>query len=390
LALTLVALPLHALSSVGHAGGPPAESCTGAKLKASGKAAGARVACHAKAAEKEIAADPACLAKADTKLAAAFARAEAEGGCATIGDVGEIDVTLDSSVGAFVAALRPVMTANRCAAAKLKATGKKAKTKLSCHAKATGRGLAVEPACLARAETRFEAAFAKAEARPPCLTTGDAAAVESLVDDLVADAVAGILCGNGVREGSEECDGTEFFEPEVPGGFTPCPGAALPRCLSDCRCCARSVCAVPGFEIQCCPGYYCPPLPPPGPMQFSFCVPIPTTTTTTTLPTACGDSAFPTCGGTCPAGFACEGVSYRENIDQLPSCGGVGCGNGPTQTCTCVAAGSVCGGSCTSSFCSFEIDFAPGECGARQHCAMDVDYFCLKGGLNCPSGCTDD
>src|SRR5262245_22231061 len=157
LALGTVAFPLLVASGIGHAAGTPAQVCAGTKLKATGKAAGAQVVCHAKATQKGIAVDLACLVNADTKLAGAFAKAEEKGGCASIGDAGTIGGLLDSSVGAFVAALRPVADANRCAAAKLKASGKKAKTKLACHAKATARGLAVDPTCLTKAEGRFAA-----------------------------------------------------------------------------------------------------------------------------------------------------------------------------------------------------------------------------------------
>jgi hypothetical protein len=92
----------------------------------------------------------------------------------------------------------------------------------------------------------------------------------------------------------------------------------------------------------------------------------------------------------CPDGFACEGISYRANLDQLPGCGGVGCSNQATTSCECVPAGSVCGGSCSSDICSFDIVFDHGECGAGKHCAMDVDYFCVLPTLSCPVGCVVD
>src|SRR5262245_48130607 len=185
LAAFAVAFPLLVLSGVGHAARTPGQVCAGAKLKATGNAAGARLACHATAARQGVGTDPACLANADSKLSDAFDQAEARGGCVTTDDADDIDVLLDSSVGSLVSALRPASTKSRCAAAKLKATGRKAKTKLRCQAKATGRGVTVDPACLPKAEARFVAVFAKAEARPPCLTTGDAAGIERLVDDLV-------------------------------------------------------------------------------------------------------------------------------------------------------------------------------------------------------------
>src|SRR5262245_22759004 len=222
LVVTAVSLQLLGLSVVGHAAGTAGQVCAAAKLKATAKAASDSVTCHAKATQKGIGADPSCLAKAETRLTDAFAKAEVEGGCVTAGDASAIDALVGSSVGAFVGALRPVADANRCAAAKLKAAGKKAKTKLGCHAKAAKQGGLVDPGCLAKAEERFTAAFGKAEGKPPCLTSGDAAAVEDSVDGLVDDAVSALppatttttttttlptACGNGVIEGDEQCDG---------------------------------------------------------------------------------------------------------------------------------------------------------------------------------------
>jgi len=115
-----------------------------------------------------------------------------------------------------------------------------------------------------------------------------------------------------------------------------------------------------------------------------------TSSTSTTLPTPCGGATYPTCGGMCPDGFTCEGISYRANLDQLPGCGGVGCSNQATTSCECVPVGSVCGGSCSSDICSFDIVFDHGECGGGKHCAMDVDYFCVLPTLSCPVGCVDD
>ena len=107
LALTAVAFQLVAPLGFGHAGGTPGQVCAGAKLKATGKAAAASAGCHARAAKRGVGADAACLAKADAKLAAAFAKAEARGGCVTTGDAEEIGVLLDSSVAAFVGCAPP-------------------------------------------------------------------------------------------------------------------------------------------------------------------------------------------------------------------------------------------------------------------------------------------
>src|SRR6185369_8476563 len=179
-------------AGVGHASGTPAQVCAGAKMKAAGKSAGLKLGCHAKGARRGATVDSACLAKATTKLSDAFTKAESRGGCNTTDDADDVTNRIDSSVGAFVAGLRPTTAANRCAGSKLKATGKKAKAKLGCHATATRKGVAVDPQCLAKAEARFASTFSATEAHGPCLTTGDAGAIESGVDDLVNDVVAAL------------------------------------------------------------------------------------------------------------------------------------------------------------------------------------------------------
>jgi hypothetical protein len=73
-----------------------------------------------------------------------------------------------------------------CAAAKRKAAGKKVDGKLKCVAKATMKGMPVDALCLSKVETKFATAFAKAEAKGGCLTSGDAGAIEASVDACVA------------------------------------------------------------------------------------------------------------------------------------------------------------------------------------------------------------
>jgi hypothetical protein len=407
LRLTLIALALAVpdLPRMGHAAGTPAQVCAGAKLKATAKVAGARVVCHAKAAQKGIAADGACLTNTHTKLVDAFSKAEAKGGCAIQGDAGTMDALLDSSMGAFVAALRPVSDANRCAAAKLKATGKKSKTKLGCHAKAVKQGGTVDPACLSKAEARFVAAFAKAEARPPCLTTGDSVEVEDLVDDLVDGAVAGSpttttsttlgpVCGDGVLDpATESCDGADFasfcdsgrtgcvppgnpnectcclppgvssqiqylccdgqpsfFDVSLQSWTCPtCEGSTFPQCGGNCRPGNGCVSVSEGGEDRC----VCMSSPPPPVIPCD------------------GGSGFPTCDGACPAGqqcgydrdwspfpdFSCACFPVGETPcgdAEYPQCGGVclrnhvcqALGGGGSGSCGCVDATVGCGGSC--------------------------------------------
>ena len=80
----------------------------------------------------------------------------------------------------------------RCAAVKLRAAGHKTQGKLDCEARGALHGGGADPACLARVEAKFAAAWARIEARGGCALTRDVAAVESRVDQLVADLVAAI------------------------------------------------------------------------------------------------------------------------------------------------------------------------------------------------------
>jgi len=74
----------------------------------------------------------------------------------------------------------------KCAAAKQKAAAKKLSGKVKCHGNAIKKEITVDPACLTKAETKFETSFAKAEAKGGCVTTGDVDAIEALIDDTLA------------------------------------------------------------------------------------------------------------------------------------------------------------------------------------------------------------
>ena len=88
--------------------------------------------------------------------------------------------------------------ANQCAASKQKAAAKKLSDKVKCHGVAIKKGVAVDPACLTKAETKFDAAFAKAELKGGCATTGDAAAVEAFIDGVLSDLLAALPGAGGV------------------------------------------------------------------------------------------------------------------------------------------------------------------------------------------------
>ncbi|MEO7435132.1 MAG: hypothetical protein ABI080_06550, partial [Candidatus Binatia bacterium] len=191
-----------AASSTAAAATTPARRCAAAKLKASGLTAAGLLGCHASAVKRAGAVDAGCLAKSHGKLTSAFTRAEAKGGCATTGDVGDVTVTLDDFVADVATALADGGTVDgrKCAALKLKATGKKTSTKLGCHARAVTKLAAVDPTCLEKAETKFMSLYAGADARYVCATEGDAGAIETGLVDPVVDALVGDVPATGDGE----------------------------------------------------------------------------------------------------------------------------------------------------------------------------------------------
>ena len=138
---------LVVVPAVGGAATTPARRCASAKLKAAGSTASGLLGCHASAVKRGAAVDPTCLGKAHAKLTSAFSRAEAKGGCASGGDAGTVTTTLDGFVDGVAAALADGGTSDgrRCAAVKLKAAGKKASTKLGCHARAVTKLAVADP-----------------------------------------------------------------------------------------------------------------------------------------------------------------------------------------------------------------------------------------------------
>lgn len=172
----------------GQAAGTAA-TCAAAKQKAAAKIAARMLGCHSKALKRGLAVDPECLLKAGSKFAAAVARADSAGGCAVSDDAPSVANIANIFVEDILAAT-PVGAASNCAVAKQTAARKKASAKLKCHSVATKRSQVVDPACLADAESDFEAAFADAEADGGCTVVGDAAAIEGRIDAFVADILA--------------------------------------------------------------------------------------------------------------------------------------------------------------------------------------------------------
>jgi len=189
---------LLALASTAADAATPGQRCGSTKLKETGKKAYAKLLCEAAGAFRGTGADAACLSRAESKFGAKFDGAEARGGCATTHDKAQIEAKVDAFVDDVVTALTGsppgsllgTAGARVCAGTKLRATGKKARAKLRCHAKAVLRGVQVAPSCFSKAEVQFAKTFDGADAGGGCAVTNDKASIENKVDGFVADAAS--------------------------------------------------------------------------------------------------------------------------------------------------------------------------------------------------------
>jgi cysteine-rich repeat protein len=67
----------------------------------------------------------------------------------------------------------------------------------------------VDSTCVDKAIAKFTETYAKIEAKGGCTTIGDVDDVEAKIDACVIDVVSDVAvpnCGNGLQEGTEECD----------------------------------------------------------------------------------------------------------------------------------------------------------------------------------------
>lgn len=216
---TLVAL---AVATPSHA---TLNACSAGKTLCVSKKTAGLLRCHqlAEAKGRDLISDPtiqACLQKATTKFdgretpsRGCFARLEAKiPGCLTTGDTTVLGNAVDEFVANAVTALDPDYPApvkNACSAGKKECVSKKATALLTCHSKnempPAGLSAATFAACLHRARDQFDGGvdatmgcFAKLEAKFPgrCLTTGDTAALETMVDGYVNDVVCQLDAGS--------------------------------------------------------------------------------------------------------------------------------------------------------------------------------------------------
>src|ERR1051326_8589917 len=201
--LPIAAGPLLLIAPVATLAATAAQKCAATKQKAAGKKAAGKLKCWMKAVKKGSPVDMECLFKAEFKFSKTYDKLDAKGGWQTTNDKGMIETKVDGFVddvvsdltGSPAGALLTTQAARDCAARKLKATGKKAYSRLKCHAKATRKGTTVDPFCLTKAGDKFSAAWDKAEAKGGCATLNDKMTIETKVDAFVTGVVAMLPSG---------------------------------------------------------------------------------------------------------------------------------------------------------------------------------------------------
>jgi cysteine-rich repeat protein len=230
----ILAIGAAALLVAGPAGAQPTKEslkCSSTKLKIYSKDVASLLKCEEKAVLKGEPVDPACVLKATDKTTDAFAKAELKGGCPTDASTAPIEggnllntrARLSAYVASVTAALAPNPGPSKCQASKLKAVGKLTSSLFNCESKAAAKNVAVDQVkCVQKAIDKLadpvKGAFAKAEAKPPCDTTGDAATRVGEAQEVVRDQT--VLtprfngCGNKLIRSPETCDdgNTENFD----------------------------------------------------------------------------------------------------------------------------------------------------------------------------------
>jgi len=146
-----------------------------------------------------------------------FAKLEAKPPCLTTGDTDEIGgrtQVLTQTVRFSLDPAAPPSTLSKCAAGKFKCVGNLVKALLGCDGKNTKKpDPAALSACIAKAQTKYtggadatKGCFAKLEAKPPCVTTGDSNTVDMQTETALGNLVPLLTCGNGVTGLGENCD----------------------------------------------------------------------------------------------------------------------------------------------------------------------------------------
>src|SRR5437879_3971173 len=133
---------------------------------------------------------------------------------------------------AFLAAAPGVAFAqSKCTGGELKAASKKVGGKAKCWAKATGKGLAVDGACLSNAEGKFSTAYGKATGKGDCTNGTTDSTIETKVDNFITDLITEVNGGTGTPTQSK-CSSKEIGAAgKKAGGFLKCYSKAASKGL---------------------------------------------------------------------------------------------------------------------------------------------------------------
>jgi len=276
--------------------------------------------------------------------------------------------------------------AQRCTGTKVKAFGVAVKRKAQCHAKARQKGVAVDVACIEKAEAKLQTQFAKAEAAGAC--PGDVAAALAVTGDCVtafdgATAGAAACVARKIKAAGKKSVGKSGCAKKAT-----LKGIAIEECLQKVetkfvRAVAKAdrsgVCTGTAAELET--------------VVDACLVALP-------LPVACtGGAGHPTCDGSCPDGLTCRPYEVFGNgatseagcscvdVVQGPDCSGTTCGTDrhcadPTEVCEQWLAGDPLG--CDHMICQPALT-TPTTLPTREMLECDGGEFPTCGGA-CPPG----
>ncbi len=263
---------------------------------------------------------------------------------------------------------------NKCRAAKVKAVAQTIAARAKCLSKGLAKAEYPDPACLGRAEMQLVDRFAKADAKSGCPTRDDLPIIESNVDSLINNNFVGQV--NDPPHGGD-CDAAKV---KAAGRNAKAKLACHARAIGKARavdpaCLARADDVFEG-RVAAAEAQFtadCTTLGDAAGYEASIDVFVrhfvtslapPTTTTTTTLPGGlCANDQYPTCGGTCPAGFVCLPLDLVQ-------------GDVSATRCQCIALGEMCGGALGPELCDY----------IGPPCSVLVEQYLVTLGGTCPSG----
>jgi hypothetical protein len=260
-------------------------SCQTAKLATAGRMLRDLLRCEGAAATVGTAIAASCVDAARASLAEQFQKLEAQGHCVAGNDAASIESEIESIESGGIS-LRPFVNASACAGEKLVASAAYASRIALAVARDKRKpdDVALNRATSAAALT-LRRAFQRAERRGRglCFTANDWPSVESIIDAGLTKITAELfpppppVCGDGVVEQGESCDGATCPNPLDGDGASGCYPPGDPQ---QCQCCpvVNEICydQFLGLTFSCCPGMGLTCLIPPRfytPYGHGFCAP---------------------------------------------------------------------------------------------------------------------